>query len=73
MNVMPLVWLLLFDALVCVVYTLFGWFEIKTPDKLGKVMVGLVIVINVFVLILWLLSFFGVALGDLAHGPFYRR
>ena len=70
MNVGPLVWLLIFDFIVCLIWwaatSLFG---ITGPDKLVRVMVGLVILINVVVVLFWLLALFGVSTGMLMQGP----
>jgi hypothetical protein len=73
MNVGPLVWLLIFDFVVCVIYWLAtSVFGVTAPDKLMKVMIGLVILINVVIVLFWLLNLFGVAPGNLLQGPSHR-
>jgi multisubunit Na+/H+ antiporter MnhC subunit len=73
MTVAPLIWLLVFDFIVCVIYWLAtSVFGITTPDKLMKVMIGLVILINVVIVLFWLLGLFGVAPETFMHGPYKR-
>jgi multisubunit Na+/H+ antiporter MnhC subunit len=73
MTVGPLLWLLAFDFVVCVIYWLAtSVFGMTAPDKLMKVMIGLVILINVVVVLVWLLGVFGVAPSAFMQGPYKR-
>ena len=73
MNVGPLIWLLGFDLVVCVIWwvatSLLG---ITAPEKLLKLMVGLVVLINVVIVLFWFLELLGVSTGSLMQGP-HRR
>jgi hypothetical protein len=69
----PLIWLLVFDVVVCLVYwVIFGLLTVTAPPRLMQVMVGLVILINVVIVLVWLLGLLGVAPSGLLHGPSYR-
>jgi len=74
MSVAPLIWLLVFDAIICGVWWIatgvFGWD--KKPERLVQVMIGLVILINVFIVVVWALGLLGYAPGNLMHGPYAR-
>lgn len=74
--IMPLVWLLGFDVVVCLVYwglASFGILE-KAPQPLLKVMVGLVILINIVIIVVWAFGMLGVNLGHFSlEGPYQRR
>lgn len=70
----PLIWLLVFDVVVCVIYwVIFNLLGVSAPPRLMQVMVGLVILINVVVVLVWLLGILGVAPGGLLQGPAYHR
>jgi hypothetical protein len=70
----PLIWLLVFDAVVCFVWWgLTSVLGVTAPERLMKLMIGLVILINAVVLVFWVLALFGVAPESLLHGPDLRR
>lgn len=73
--VAPLVWLLVFDVVVCLVWWgLTSLFEVTAPDKMMKLMIGIVILINAVVIIVWMLGLFGLSPSHLLEGPSpYRR
>lgn len=73
MTIAPLVWLLVFDAIVGLVWWGLKAVGVTFPGRLEQVMTGLVIVINVVVVIVWLLDMIGWAPGGLANGPFGHR
>lgn len=70
----PLIWLLLFDLLVCLVWWLvFSVGGVSGPPRLVQVMGIIVIAINVVVLIFWVMELFGMTAGQWMQGPVLRR
>jgi hypothetical protein len=69
--VQPLLWLLLFDVLVCLVWWGLNSFGIlgTAPARLQQVMLAIVILINVVVIIVWAMNLLGVPAGHLLEGP----
>lgn len=73
MTVAPLIWLLIFDAIVCGIYWLAtSVFGVTAPPRLLQVMIGLVILINVVIVVVWLLDLTGIGSMNFLQGP-YRR
>jgi hypothetical protein len=71
MTVAPLVWLLVFDLIVGLIWWGLGQMSVHIDARLQNLMVGLVIVINVVVVIVWLLGILGWS-PNLMGGPFHR-
>lgn len=71
MTVAPLVWLLVFDLIVGLIWWGLGMLSVNLDARLGTVMIGLVIIINVVIVIFWLLGILGYA-PHLVGGPFAR-
>jgi hypothetical protein len=71
MTVAPLVWLLVFDLIVGLIWWGLGQLGVSIDARLQNVMIGLVIVINVVVVIVWLLGLLGWT-PNLMGGPFHR-
>jgi hypothetical protein len=68
--VAPLIWLLGFDVVVCIVWWLiFKVLGVQGPPRLLGVMGILVIAINVIVVLVWLLGVLGVTPASLMQGP----
>jgi hypothetical protein len=69
--VQPLLWLLLFDVLVCLVWWGLSSFGIlaTAPARLQQVMLGIVILINLVIIIVWAMNILGVPAGHLLEGP----
>jgi hypothetical protein len=66
----PLIWLLLFDlAVVLVWWALTSLLGVTAPERLLKIMIGIVILINVIVIVLWALALFGLTPESLFQGP----
>lgn len=63
MTVAPLVWLLVFDLVVGLVYWALGLMGVTIEGRLLNLMIGLVILINVVIVIFWLLGILGYAPG----------
>jgi hypothetical protein len=71
--IQPLIWLLVFDLIVCVVWWLvFNVLGVSGPPRLTQVMAGIVIAINVIIILVWLLGLLGVAPSGLLEGPRVR-
>jgi hypothetical protein len=59
--VQPLVWLLIFDVVLAVIWWILSMFGFSIPEpRLRQVIVALIIIINVVVVLVWLLGFLGV-------------
>lgn len=71
--VAPLVWLLVFDFVVALVYAVVSWFGVAIEPTLHRIMIGLILLINLVVIIVWLLGLLGLAPSGLLQGPDYRR
>jgi hypothetical protein len=69
--VQPLLWLLLFDVLVCLVWWGLSSFGIlgTAPPRLQQVMLAIVILINVVVIIVWAMNLLGIPAAHLLEGP----
>lgn len=61
MTVAPLVWLLVFDLVVALVYWAIGLMGVTFEGRLLNLMIGLVILINVVIVLFWLLGLLGYA------------
>lgn len=72
MTVAPLIWLLVFDLVVGLIWWALGHFGITLHPRLEQVMIFLVILINLVVVIVWLMSFLGWGPAHLYEGPFRR-
>lgn len=72
--VAPLIWLLIFDGLVVLVWwvasSIFG---ITAEPRIKQVMVGLVILINVVIVLFWLLALTGAMPSSFLHGPTFSK
>jgi hypothetical protein len=71
MTVAPLVWLLVFDLIVGLIWWGLGQLGVSLDARLAQVMIGLIIIINVVVVIVWLLGMLGYS-PNLMGGPFHR-
>jgi hypothetical protein len=71
MTVAPLVWLLVFDLVVGLIWWGLGQLGVSIDARLQNVMVALVIIINIVVVIVWLLGMLGWT-PNLLGGPFHR-
>jgi hypothetical protein len=71
MTVAPLVWLLVFDLVVGLIWWGLGQLGVSLDARLQNVMVALVIIINIVVVIVWLLGMLGWT-PNLLGGPFHR-
>lgn len=62
-SVYPLVWLLVFDLIVGLIWWGLGAIGVSLHPRLEQVMIGLVIIINVVVAIFWLIGLLGMPLA----------
>jgi hypothetical protein len=73
MGIGPLVWLLVFDLIVGLIWWALGKVGVAIDATLMQVMVGLVIIINVFVVLMWILGMLGWTPTGMLSGPFHGR